>query len=121
MIICDTIINITNNIINDIIINIMAIARTPTATAPKAPSPTVDEKKIEALINKGGSSTLAKQPMANEDEDEIKTVLLRTYESLVQEIDEFLLTIPKRSRPSRNAYIVEAVQQRLQRDKAKRK
>jgi len=56
-------------------------------------------------------------------EDTIKTVLLRTYESQVQEINQLLLSMPKRSRPSRNAYayIVQAIDERIQRDKEKRK
>lgn len=99
----------------------MAITKVPTAAAPKAATVDVDEKKIEALINKGGSSTLAKAPETTEEEDAIKTVLLRTYESQIQELDQFLLSMPKRSRPSRNAYIVQAIDERIQRDKAKRK
>lgn len=97
----------------------MAIARTPTVTAPK--TPIVDEKEIEALISKGGSSTLVKEPEATEDEDAIKTVLVRTYESQVQEIDQLLAQIPKRTRPSRNAFIVEAIEEKMQREKNKRK
>lgn len=97
----------------------MAIARTPTVTAPK--TPIVDEKEIEALISKGGSSTLVKEPEAAEDEDAIKTVLVRTYESQVQEIDQLLAQIPKRNRPSRNAFIVEAIEEKMQREKNKRK
>lgn len=97
----------------------MAIARTPTVTTPKAP--VVDEKKIEALISKGGSSTLAKETEALEDEDAIKTVLVRTYESQVQEIDRLLAQIPKRNRLSRNAFIVEAIEEKMQREKNKRK
>lgn len=99
----------------------MAIARTPTKTVGKPAPDAVDEKKIEALINKGGSSTLAKDPAPTEEEDAIKTVLLRTYTSQIQEIDQLLLTMPKRSRPSRNAYIVQAIEERMQRDKTKRK
>lgn len=100
----------------------MAIARTPTATTPKAP--VVDEKQIEALISKGGSSTLVKEKEAAEDEDAIKTILLRTYESQVKEIDRLLAQMPKRNRPSRNAFIVEAIEERIEkihREKSKRK
>ena len=99
----------------------MAIARIPTATVPKSAPATVDEKKIEALIGKGGSSTLARVPKIIEDDDAIKTVLVRTYESQVQEIDQLLAQLPKRQRPSRNAYIVEAIEERIKRDKARRK
>lgn len=99
----------------------MAIARTPTAAVAKTSPLTTDEKKVEALINKGGSSTLAKAQEIMEDDDVIKTVLVRTYESQVKEIDQLLLRMPKRGRPSRNAYIVQAIEERIQRDKAKRK
>lgn len=97
----------------------MAIARTPTVTTHK--TPVVDEKKIEALISKGGSSTLVKEMESAEDDDAIKTVLVRTYESQVQEIDRLLAQIPKRNRPSRNAFIVEAIEEKMQREKNKRK
>jgi hypothetical protein len=97
----------------------MAITRTPTVATPKPPA--VDEKKIEALISKGGSSTLAKETAASEDEDAIKPVLVRTYESQLQEIDRLLAQIPKRNRPSRNAFIVEAIEEKMQREKNKRK
>lgn len=97
----------------------MAIVRTPTVTTPQAP--VVDEKKIEALISKGGSSTQVKEVEVTEDEDAIKTVLVRTYASLLHEIDQLILQIPKRNRPSRNAYIVEAIMEKMQRDKNKRK
>ncbi len=99
----------------------MAIARTPTVPKPAQKPAVVDEKKIEALISKGGTSTLAKETEAQQDDDAIKTVLLRTYESQVKEIDQLLLTFPKRTRPSRNAYIVQAIEERILRDKAKRK
>ncbi|MBO0952886.1 hypothetical protein [Fibrella forsythiae] len=99
----------------------MAIARTPTPPAPKPV--VVDEKHIEALISKGGSSTLAKEakPTTSPEEDAIKTILIRTYESQVQEIDQLLAGLPKRQRLSRNAFIVEAIEEKIKRDKAKRK
>ncbi|GAB2517119.1 hypothetical protein [Spirosoma aerophilum] len=99
----------------------MAIARLPKAKAETTTPPVVDESTVEALINKGGSSTLAKPAETNQDEDRIKTIPLRTYESHIREIDELLSGIPKRQRPSRNAYIVQAIEARLQRDKSKRK
>ena len=97
----------------------MAIARTPTVSTPK--TSVVDEKKIESLISKGGSTTLLKEKEIIEDEDPVKTVLVRTYESQVQEMDQLLARIPKRKRPSRNTFIVEAIEEKLQREKAKRK
>ena len=97
----------------------MAIVRTPTAITPQVL--VVDEKEIEALINKGGSSTQVREIEVAEDEDAIKTVLVRTYASLLHEIDQLILQIPKRNRPSRNAYIVEAIKEKMRRDKNKRK
>lgn len=124
-IVCSIIFNIEYDITFDIKTAIktaiMAITRTPTPPAPKPV--VVDEKHIEALINKGGSSSLAKEARSapGSEEDAIKTILLRTYESQVQEIDELLARLPKRQRLSRNAFIVEAIEERLKRDKAKRK
>ena len=99
----------------------MAIARIPTKAVLNAVQTTVDEKKIEALIDKGGSSTLVNVPATPADDDAIKTVLVRTYKSQVQEIDQILAQLPKRQRSSRNTYIVEAIDERIKRDKAKRR
>ncbi|MDR6197143.1 hypothetical protein [Siphonobacter sp. SORGH_AS_0500] len=98
----------------------MAIAKKP-SVAKSIVEPVVDEKKIEALINKGGSSTKAKPEVVdNLDEDAVKTVLLRLYQSQLTEIEEVLAKIPKRQRPSRHAYIIQALEEKIQRDLKKK-
>lgn len=39
----------------------------------------------------------------------MKTVLLRLYQSQLIEIEEILTSIPKRQRPLRQAYIIQAL------------
>lgn len=95
----------------------MTIARPPKSKAAAATPSVVDENQINALIDKGGSSTLAKPAEADQDDDQVKTILLRTYESQVREIDELLAKMKKRDRLSRNAYIVKAIDAQIKRDK----
>ncbi len=98
----------------------MAIAKKP-SVAKSTVEPAMDERKIEALINKGGSSTKAKPEVVDQpDEDAIKTVLLRLYQSQLTEIEEVLAKIPKRQRPSRHAYIIQALEEKIQRDSKKK-
>lgn len=97
----------------------MAIAR---KAAPKAKDdqPTISEKDIDALINKGGSSTKANQK-TTEDEDYVKPVLLKVYQSQIRDIEGILSVLPKRQQISRHAYIIQAIDEKIQRDKGKRK
>ncbi|OZI07030.1 hypothetical protein BWI93_16705 [Siphonobacter sp. BAB-5385] len=98
----------------------MAIAKKPSVAKSNVES-AMDEKKIEALINKGGSSTKVKPEVIDQpDEDAIKTVLLRLYQSQLTEIEEVLAKIPKRQRPSRHAYIIQALEEKIQRDSKKK-
>lgn len=99
----------------------MAIARKPSIN--KAPTePVLDEKQIEDLINKGGSSTKSTPvPVDKPDEDAMKTVLMRLYQSQLMEIEEILTSIPKRQRPSRHAYIMQALEEKIQRDLKKKR
>ena len=78
-----------------------------------------DEKKIEALIGKGGSSIQSKKTSAT-DEDDFYPVLVRFYKSHISEIEEYLEQLPKRHRLSRHAYIVQAVEEKILRDKNKK-
>lgn len=97
----------------------MAIAR---KAAPKAKEdqPAISEKDIDALINKGGSSTKANQE-ATKDEDYVKPVLLKVYQSQIRDIEGILSALPKRQQISRHAYIIQAIDEKIQRDKGKRK
>lgn len=97
----------------------MAIARKPKKTE-LVSAQTVDEKTIEALIKKGGSSTQANQPEQDQD-DAVKPVLLRLYQSQIDDIENIIEALPKRKRPSRHAYIVQAIEEKIHRDQLKRK
>lgn len=85
-----------------------------------ATRPVTDEKKIEALIQKGGSS-VAIERTAGSDDDEKQQVRLVTYISQLREIEQVLEQMPKRGRPSRHAWILQAIDEKLQRDKKKLK
>jgi hypothetical protein len=89
------------------------IIKEPTATKPLA-----DEKQIGALIEKGGSSVAVEQPA---DEDEKQQVRLVAYTSQLREIEEVLQRMPKRGRPSRHAWILKAIDEKLEREKKRRK
>ena len=97
----------------------MANARKPKKVAKDA-EPSVDEKAIDALISKGGSSTKA-QKLEQPDDDNLKGILVRLYQSHISDIAGILENLPKRQRPSRHAYIVQAIEEKIQRDKGKRK
>lgn len=97
----------------------MAIARKPKKVAVDT-APSVNEKAIEALISKGGSSTKANKPTLTED-DYVKPVLLKLYQSQIVDIEGILEQLPKRQRVSRHAYIVQAIEEKIHRDKGKRK
>ena len=99
----------------------MAIARKPKKGA-KNEAPEANEKAIEALISKGGSSTKAQaQKLEEAEEDNLKGILVRLYQSQISDIAGILQSLPKRQRVSRHAYIVQAIEEKIQRDKGKRK
>lgn len=78
-----------------------------------APETSIDEKKAIAFINQGGST--AAEPS---DEDDVqKGVIIRMYADMIEEIDTLLKSIPKRRRPSRNAWIIQAIEDKLKKDK----
>ncbi|MGH8549655.1 MAG: hypothetical protein ACRERU_13850 [Methylococcales bacterium] len=86
----------------------MAITKKPRA------NPQPDEAKVQALINKGGS-VAATEPEP-EAEPEFSSVLLRLPVDMLQEIDASV----KRRRPvriSRQAWIIEALHERLKAEK----
>ena len=97
----------------------MAIARKPKEVV-KFTDLVAKEKSIEALIEKGGSSAHVNS-IELTDEDIVKPVLLRLYNSHINDIGEILRQLPKRQRVSRHAYIIQAVEEKIQRDKSKRK
>jgi hypothetical protein len=84
----------------------MAIAR-----KPKPPKPP-DEATVQQLINKGGSVATAAKP--ERGEAELSPVLLRIPSDMLAKIDAAVL----RRRPvriSRQAWIIESLQERLTR------
>lgn len=83
-----------------------------------AARPVTDEKKIEALIQKGGSSVATERTAGNDDEKQ--QVRLVTYTSQLREIEQVLQEMPKRGRPSRHAWILQAIDEKLERAKKKR-
>jgi hypothetical protein len=81
----------------------------------------IDEKKAIAFINQGGTvAAITASPQA-EEEDKQKGVIIRMYPDMIQEIDELLKKLPKRNRPSRNAWILKAVEEKLKREKKNHK
>ena len=73
---------------------------------------TPKEKAVEALVDRGGSITVAVQ-----DEPEIVRLQLRPEVSVVAEIDRILERKPKAVRPSRHAWIMSAIFAQLQRER----
>ena len=99
----------------------MAISRRPpnATPAPDAARP-ASEQDVFNLINKGGS--VAKATALKADADDLKPMLvqLRLYPALVAEIDA-VRKAPAGNRyrtPSRHAWIVSAIEEKLARDKA---
>jgi hypothetical protein len=85
----------------------MAIAR-----KPKSPTQP-DEATVQQLINKGGS--VASAPKPERSEAELSPVLLRLPSDMLAKIDAAV----QRRRPvriSRQSWIIEALQQRLERE-----
>jgi hypothetical protein len=80
-------------------------------TKPK-PKKQADEAKVQALINKGGSVATTQ----SDAEPEFSSVLLRIPVDMLQDIDASV----KRRRPvriSRQAWIIEALHERLKAEK----
>ncbi|MEN7547348.1 hypothetical protein AAG747_05485 [Rapidithrix thailandica] len=73
------------------------------------------EKDIESFINDGLSHEKSlPSSKAEENQDEIKYVQLRLYESEIKEIDDYLQeNYSSRSRPSRHNFMVEAILEKL--------
>ena len=98
----------------------MAISGKPHKPAPAVAGPQPSEQDVISLINKGGS--VAKPSAVKTATDDIKPMLvqLRLYPDLVAEIDAVRKSSGgKRHRsPSRHAWIVTAIEEKLARDKA---
>ena len=90
----------------------------PIQKEPSVAKSLANEKDIAALIEKGGSSVATEPPAA--DDDEKQQVRLIAYASQLREIEQVLQQMPKRGRPSRHAWILQAIDEKLERAKKKR-
>jgi hypothetical protein len=72
-----------------------------------------DEQKAMDFIRQGGSVA---KPVEDQDDEKTVGVILRMYPDLRAEIDSYLKSLPKRKRPSRNAWILQAIEEKLKRD-----
>ncbi|MDO1451313.1 hypothetical protein Q0590_33875 [Rhodocytophaga aerolata] len=101
----------------------MAITAKPkkTSVIEKPESKEIDEKKAIAFINQGGSVASHTATSEAEEDEKQKGVIVRMYPDMIQEIDDLLKKLPKRNRPSRNAWILKAVEEKLKREKKNHK
>ena len=75
-------------------------------------TPSVDERRIEAIINKGGSTALEE----TKAEETARNVQLRLAPSLIARIDAVRGRKPKEIRQDRHPRIIEAIFEKLQRE-----
>jgi hypothetical protein len=98
----------------------MAISGKPHKPTPSESGGRPSEQDVISLINKGGS--VAKAPAPKNDPDTIKPMLvqLRLYPDLVEEIDAVRKATggKRHPSPSRHAWIVKAIEEKLARDKS---
>lgn len=95
----------------------MALSKKPSKKNPRKED--LPEEKIDKFIKQGGSSYQElPEEKAESEEDAIMRVQLRLYKSLVGEIDELLSELPKRKRPSRHDWFLDAIEEKLERDTA---
>lgn len=83
----------------------MSISKKPVAVTN---SESLSEQEVQQIINRGGS--VAQSEIR---EDDLKRLQLRLYASMVAEIDEACAQRPKRYRLSRHSWIVEAIEEKL--------
>lgn len=70
----------------------------------------VQEREINKLLEKGGSAP------QQADEEEVRQLQLRPEVSVVRQIDQALSQKPKAIRPSRHAWIMSAILEKLDRE-----
>src|SRR3712207_3004851 len=98
----------------------MAISGKPRKPAPPPPARPPSEEEVHNLIRQGGSVAKASRP---DDSAVIKPMLvqLRLYPDLIEEIDAIrkAAVAGKRHRhPSRHAWIIKAIEEKLERDRS---
>jgi hypothetical protein len=96
----------------------MAISGKPPKPVPPSPAPRANEQEVLSLIHKGGS---VPKPADASERDAAKPMLvqLRLYPGMVEEIDGVRKNMAgkKRRPPSRHAWIVEAIEEKLARER----
>jgi hypothetical protein len=88
----------------------MPVTRKPARQSLEAPQ-TVDEARIREVINRGGS--VAKK---EESEGDIMRVQLRIHPSVIEEIDLARNNTKRGKKPSRHAWIMAAIEEKLTRE-----
>lgn len=90
----------------------MAISRPPGRKSATFTAPQSSEREILAFINKGGSV-----PSDHEgDQEEAKRVQLRLYPATISDIDAARANRKKSRKLSRHAWILAAIEEKLERD-----
>ena len=96
----------------------MAISGKPHKPAPPSPVPLPNEQEVLNLIRKGGSVA---KPAGTSERDATKPMLvqLRLYPDLIEAIDDVRKNAAgkKRRPPSRHAWIIEAIEEKLARER----
>ncbi|SDM47539.1 hypothetical protein SAMN05421823_11431 [Catalinimonas alkaloidigena] len=98
---------------------------------PDTPASKADEAEIERFIRQGSGTIAAPaEPQATapaatptEEEDPLRQVQLRLYQSLLDELDEHIRSLSvgrRQKRPSRHQWMVDAIEEKLERDSRKR-
>lgn len=104
----------------------MAISRAPKRTI----ATDVPEDRVQEIIRRGGTvaADLGSPPVLPEESsepaltDELKNVQLRVYESTLQEIDRLRRAQARGRRPaSRHAWLLDAVEEKLERERRKQR
>lgn len=92
-----------------------------TAVASEAPARKVDDKQIEAIINRGGSS---RQTPPKDEQDTIKNFNIKVAASTLASIDEVRAMRPRKPTSpklgvSTQDWLLEAIAEKLERERKK--
>lgn len=97
----------------------MPISKAPQRRPPSSDTSSVapDEAQIMAVINKGGSVPNERPGQLEEvDQDRKRGFELRLYQTMIDEIDAARKKVRRGKQPSRNAWIVAAIEEKLERE-----
>jgi len=93
----------------------MAVSRKPKRETPKATNAAKpDQINIEEVIGRGGS--VPSEQKNTQYVDEQKSVQLRLYQSTIEEIDRLRDQTRRGKKPSRHAWLVQAIEEKLERE-----